>query len=61
MSNIVSNLDQKNEQSEDNLELVANVFEQIDTLIESGNISVSPNVSQSVCKDFLCILVCASV
>lgn len=43
--NIVSNLNEQDEQSEDNLNLVVNVYGQIDSLIESGNISVSPNVS----------------
>ena len=45
VSNIVSNLNQADEQSEDNLDLVVNVYEQIDDLIEAGNITVSSNVS----------------
>lgn len=44
MSDIVSNLDSANEQSEDNLDLVVNVYEQIDDLIEAG-FNVTSDVS----------------
>ena len=42
---IVSELDQEDEQSEDNLDIIANVYENITDLVQSGEIMVTENVS----------------
>ena len=42
---IVSELDQEDEQSEDNLDIIANVYETITDLVQSGQIVVTETVS----------------
>ena len=42
---IVSELDQEDEQSEDNLDIIADVYENITDLVKSGQIMVTENVS----------------
>lgn len=42
---VVSELQQEDEQSPDNLELIAGVLDQIDNLIATSNFSVSEEVS----------------
>ena len=44
---IVSGLDEEDEQSEDNLDIIANVYENITELVESGDIMVTENVSMT--------------
>ena len=47
VTNIVSNLDEVDEQSEANLDLIVNVYDNIvGNLIDTTNFSVSTNVSQ---------------
>ena len=41
---IVSGLDEEDEQSIDNLDIIANVYEDITNLVESGNITITENV-----------------
>ena len=41
---LVSGLDEEDEQSIDNLDIIANVYEDITNLIESGNIAVTEDV-----------------
>lgn len=46
VSNVVGNLDQEDDQSEENLELIAGVFDQIGSLItDNENFTVSDTVS----------------
>lgn len=42
---VVSDLDQEDERSEENLELIAGVFDQIDDLISNNNFNVTDEVS----------------
>ena len=48
VASVVTNLDQEEEQTEDNVELIANVFGQIDTLIGTGNLSVDISVRNDI-------------
>ena len=41
---IVSGLDEEDEQSEENLDIIADVYDDITNLVESGNITVTENV-----------------
>ena len=41
---IVSGLDEEDEQSTDNLGIIARVYEDITNLVESGNVTVTENV-----------------
>ena len=41
---IVSGLDEEDERSEDNIDITANVYENVTSLIESGSITVTENV-----------------
>lgn len=41
---IVSELDEADERSEDNLDIIANVYENITELVQSGQIMVTENV-----------------
>ena len=41
---IVSGLDEEDEQSEDNLDIIANVYENITELVQTGNIMITENV-----------------
>ena len=43
--NIVSGLKQEDEQSTDNLDLIANVFENVNELVQSGQVNISESVS----------------
>lgn len=49
VANVVSELDQDDERSEDNLGLIAGVFDQIDTLISDNVFNVSDDVSTEYC------------
>ena len=42
--NIVSGLDEEDEQSTDNINIIANVYENITELVQSGQIMVSETV-----------------
>lgn len=53
--NIVSGLDEKDEQSEDNLDIIADVYENITELLHSGQIVVTENVR--ILKNFGCYTV----
>ena len=50
---IVSDLDEEDERSEDNLDIIANVYENITDLVESGEILVSENVRYNHKKNLL--------
>ena len=41
---VVQDLDEEDEQSEDNLEILTNVYTRIETLITEGSINVTDNV-----------------
>ena len=43
---IVSGLDEEDEQSEDNLDIIAGVYENITELVQSGDIMVTENVRE---------------
>lgn len=45
---IVTELDEDDERSTENLNIIANVYEGITSLVESGNITVTENVRISV-------------
>lgn len=47
ISAAVTNLDQRDEQSEDSFELIVNVFSKIDDLIESNKFNATEDVSVS--------------
>ena len=49
---VVSDLEDEAEQSEDNLDIIANVFEDIDNLVESGELNVTEEVSSSRDKHY---------
>ena len=51
---IVSGLDEEDEQSEDNLDIIANVYENITELVESGDIMITENVNILILKDEQC-------
>ena len=59
--NIVSGLDEEDEQSTDNINIIANVYDDITDLVETGNITVTENVRIPIrcgsigldCNDFL--------
>ena len=42
---MVNNLDQEDEQSTDNLELIVNIYDDINDLVENGMVNVTPKVS----------------
>ena len=46
IANIVSDLNESGEQTADNLDIIANVYEKVDDLIQSGQV----NVSEDVCE-----------
>ena len=45
VTDLVSNLDEDDEQTEDNLDLIATVYDSVEDLIDSGNFFVTTNVS----------------
>ena len=45
IAEVVTNLDQEDEQSEDNFGLIVGVFDEVDGLIEDGNFSTTEDVS----------------
>lgn len=45
VADVVSNLDQEGDQTEENLGLIAGVFDQIDDLIEEEDFNVTDDVS----------------
>lgn len=45
IAQVVNNLDEPDEQSDSNLGIIANVYSRIDELVESGNLSVTEQVS----------------
>ena len=59
---IVSGLDEEDERSEENLDIIANVYENITELLQSGQIMITENVriikyllkSQSYCLLTVC-------
>ena len=56
---VVNNLDQEDEQTEDNVELIAEVFGQIDGLIEEGELNASISVRTTLYKLIQTVFVCA--
>ena len=49
--NIVSGLDEEDEQSPDNLDIIADVYENITDLVQSGNITVTETVRPCIVND----------
>ncbi len=48
VASVVTNLDQDDEQTSDNAEIIADVFVQIDNLIEDGQLNVTVLVSSQI-------------
>lgn len=52
IENIVSDLNEADEQSTDNLNIIADVFENVNDLVQSGQVNISEEVS--TCKTVYC-------
>ena len=58
----MSNLKEVDEQTDANLKLIVNVYDGVEDLIDSGNFSVTPNVSVYTvarCNKFICLSMCS--
>lgn len=57
---VVENLNEDDEQSPDNLDIIANIYDDIDDLVMSGNLTVTNSVSvyelRAVCTVLVCII-----
>lgn len=55
---IVSGLDEEDEQSTDNLGIIARVYEDITNLVESGNVTVTENVRITMRRGSSILMIC---
>ena len=55
---IVSGLDEEDERSTDNLDIIASVYEGITNLVESGNITVTENVRIAMRRGSSILMIC---